>query len=385
MIILPSTSEFKIKGTPYPGFPLLTWSYTNNLLDTISGQLFEEGHEFLIYDLLKRGRVQSKETWKTYSKHLVSFFSFCEDNEQNWLDIEDDSIREMLVSVYRDACIHDDMKPNSINQHLRTVIRFYEFALGRGWINSLPYSLSTITVPKNKHAFLAHIKVNSGKIKSADIMLQAQQSQPKFLSSFEVQELLKAIKNPVLQLMVRLALQTGIRKKELILFPLDAIRKPIHNEKICKVSINRTKGEKERIIHVPQHLMNDLWIYVNELRHQQQQHSGTKTNHLFLNTNDNRAWIYGSNGLNKALNDLKLPFKVTPHKLRHTYACHMLKGLMAQKNTKFEPLMYLQRRLGHSSITTTMIYLDIVNDMMDGLTLEYQEQINNICDTGDIA
>jgi integrase len=159
----------------------------------------------------------------------------------------------------------------------------------------------------------------------------------------------------------------------------------MHNEKVCKVSINRTKGEKERIIHIPLRLMDDLWLYINELRYQQQQQSGTKTNHLFLNTNDNNAWIYGSNGLNKALNDLKLPFKVTPHKLRHTYACHMLKGLMTQKNTKFEPLMYLQRRLGHSSITTTMIYLDIVNDMMDELTLEYQEQINNICDTGDIA
>ena len=40
--------------------------------------------------------------------------------------------------------------------------------------------------------------------------------------------------------------------------------------------------------------------------------------------------------------------------------------------------MYLQRRLGHSLITTTMIYLEIVNDLMDDLALEYQDQINDI-------
>ena len=67
-----------------------------------------------------------------------------------------------------------------------------------------------------------------------------------------------------------------------------------------------------------------------------------------------------------------------PHKLRHTYATHMLKGLQKSKSTKFEPLIYLQSRLGHSSITTTMRYLHVINDLLDDVSLEYQDSINAI-------
>ena len=64
--------------------------------------------------------------------------------------------------------------------------------------------------------------------------------------------------------------------------------------------------------------------------------------------------------------------------VRHTYATHMLKGLLERKSSKFEPLMYLQARLGHSSITTTMKYLHLVNDLVDDLSIEYQQQIDAI-------
>ncbi|MCR9965444.1 MULTISPECIES: tyrosine-type recombinase/integrase [Vibrio harveyi group] len=385
MISVNSTSEFKIKGYAYPDFPLLLWSHTNEEIGTLSGTLFEEGHQFLEFLLIKSGRIQSRETWKTYAAHLVSFFTFIEDNGLDWTDIADDGITEMIVAVYRDACLDDGMKNSSVNQHLRTIVRFYQFALKRGWVSELPYSLTTITTSKNENDLLAHTKRDAGKVQSPDIMLNTPKKLPKFLSKEEVQELLIAIKNPVVKLMTRLCLQTGIRKKELLLFPLNLIRKPVEGRAIYRVEINRTKGEKERVIHIPHRLMKDLWNYTQTTRHEQVMSHGTdkkgnavfQSDLLFLNTNDNKKWALGS-GFNKALNDLGLDFKVNPHKLRHTYACHTLKGLQERKQGKFEPLMYLQRRLGHSSITTTMIYLEIVNDLMDDLALEYQDQINEI-------
>jgi hypothetical protein len=48
--------------------------------------------------------------------------------------------------------------------------------------------------------------------------------------------------------MVRLCLQTGIRKKELFLFPLDAVTNTRPNEKKCSVDINRTKSEKSALL-----------------------------------------------------------------------------------------------------------------------------------------
>ncbi|WP_231571949.1 tyrosine-type recombinase/integrase [Vibrio jasicida] len=385
MISVSSTPEFKIKGYSYPHFPLLLWSHSNEDIGTLSGALFEEGHQFLEFLLIKCGRIKSRETWKTYAAHLVSYFTFIEDNGLDWTDISDDGITEMIVAVYRDACLDDGMKSSSVNQHLRTVVRFYQFAVGQGWVSELPYSLVSIKTSKNKHDFLAHTKNDAGEVLSPDVMLSTPKTLPKFLSKEEVQELLSAIKNPVVKLMTRLCLQTGIRKKELLLFPLDLIRKPVEGRTIYRAEINQTKGEKERVIHIPHRLMKDLWHYTQTIRHEQVMSHGTdkKGNSvfhsklLFLNTNDNTEWKMGS-GFNKALNDLKLDFKVNPHKLRHTYACHMLKGLQERKQGKFEPLMYLQRRLGHSSITTTMIYLEIVNDLMDDLALEYQDQINEI-------
>jgi integrase/recombinase XerD len=174
--------------------------------------------------------------------------------------------------------------------------------------------------------------------------------------------------------MVRLCLQTGIRKKELLLFPLDAIRKTRPNEKTCGVDINRTKGEKERSIDIPARLMDDLWNYANELRFQQQKASGVDSNYLFLTTDGNERFEGAS--FNNELNKLNLPFKVSSHKLRHTYATHMLKGLQKHKSTKFEPLMYIQSRLGHSSIITTMRYLHVINDLLDDVSFEYQDSIN---------
>ena len=378
MIIISSTSDFKVKGIPIPDFPLLTWTKKSEHLNIENGMLFEEALEFLKYYLLKRGRVGSKQSWNTYAKHLVSFFTFCEDNEQDWTNIADDGVNEMLIAVYRDVCIEvNGNSINTVNQHLRTIIQFYKYAVGQAWVSNLPYALESIKVNKNNHSFLAHTVTDGGQSYSPDIMMRTEKKPPKFLQAEEVQVLLKAIKNPTLKLMVRLCLQTGIRKKEIMLFPLNAIRKTRPNEIVCRVGINRTKGEKDRSIDIPVRLMNDLWGYVNELRFQQQRESGIQSEYLFL-TSKGEEWEVDSNGFNKVLNDLGLSFKVNPHKLRHTYATHMLKGLQEKRNTKFEPLMYLQSRLGHASLTTTMIYLHLVNDLIDDVSLEYQDSINAI-------
>lgn len=381
MIVLKSTKEFEIKGIPYPNFPLLTWTTTNLDLGIQNGMLFEEGLAFLKYELIRRGRVDSTSTWETYANHLAIFFSFCEDNELNWKDIKDDDEEdEMLLAVFRDVCVTDfNLSANTTNQYLRTIIRFYQFAVGKGYVPSLPYSLEAVSANKGKHSFQAHT-VNTNESYSPDVVLKTVTKPPKFLQTEQIQVLLKTIKNPTLKLMVRLCLQTGIRKKELLLFPLEAIRKPRQKELVCKVEINRTKGEKERTIDVPAHLMEDLWRYVNELRFQQAQSSGVDSPLLFLTT-EGEEWSLDSKGLNKALNDLRLPFRVTPHMLRHTYATHMLKALQERKNTKFEPLMYLQNRLGHSHIGTTMKYLHVVSDLLDDLSLEYQDQINAVADS----
>ena len=374
MLSLKSTSNFEIESVKYPNFPLLTWESDNTNLGIESGMLCVEAMQFLIYECLKRGRVNSENTWWTYANHLSQYLTFCEQNNLDWRDISESSEDEMLVSAYRDLCVAEfGMSVNSTNQHLRTLVRFYSYGVGK-WFDSLPYSLESVIV-RNNHQFLAHTERNSGKKYSTDLMMKTHEKPIKFLSTAEIQELLSTIKNPTLKLMTRLCLQTGIRHKELVLFPLDVIRKPNNNQAYFEVNISRSKGEKSRKIHIPSRLMGDLWRYVNVLRFQQQQKSGVESSCLFLNS-DGYEWSLKSRGFAKAITKLNLHFHVTPHMLRHSYATHMLKGLLEYKSLKFEPIMYIQNRLGHSSITTTIKYLHVVNDLIDDWSIEYQQQID---------
>jgi integrase len=378
MLILKSTNEFKLNGFSYPGFPLLTWEDDMEEIGIDKGMLFIEGHQFLIYECLKRGRVESSETWHTYAKHLCQFMSFCEDNELNWMDIDENAEDEMLIPVYRDLCISEfGLSPTTTNQILRTVIRFYQYAAGRGWIGTLPYTLESVRVASNQQSFLAHTHRNAGVKTSADVMLRTQRSTIKFLSIEEVQTLLKAIKNPILKLMVRFALQTGVRLKELLTMPAYKFHKPDGRETYYRVEITKTKGEQPRTIHIPKRLYEDVWKYKNNKRHELLTTSGIESEHLFL-TDKGKEWKIKGGGFAKALKALNLGFSVHPHKLRHTYATHTLKGLQAQKKVNFEPLMYVQERLGHAHITTTMKYLHLINDLMGELGIEYQEQIDAI-------
>ncbi|MNR65951.1 site-specific tyrosine recombinase XerS [compost metagenome] len=62
--------------------------------------------------------------------------------------------------------------------------------------------------------------------------------------------------------------------------------------------------------------------------------------------------------------------------LRHTYATHTLVNLQRPPQNGVDPLVYLQRQLGHNSIQTTMVYLHLVNEMADEAVLAYDDELN---------
>ena len=67
-----------------------------------------------------------------------------------------------------------------------------------------------------------------------------------------------------------------------------------------------------------------------------------------------------------------------PHMLRHTYATHTLVALQRQPgDLRIEPLVFLQKQLGHASINTTMIYLHLVNECADDAVLAYDDDLND--------
>jgi site-specific recombinase XerD len=385
MLLIASTADFKLNNIPYEGFPLL--------LDETTGVLHVPAHHFLIYHCIKRGRVKSKKSWMVYGQAMYDYHSFLQANDDwDWCDLyvsEDNTI----LAAYRDFSLTEcGLKASTVNHRLRIIIKFYQYAYRKGWISALPYELEDVYVRQQK-GFLAHVNASAGVVASPDVLLHQSQTTVKLLTKDQVKILLNSIQNPTHKLMVRLGLATGLRREEIATFPLKYVINPQsmrwettdEDKDIPKSMIRvhldptemKTKGNNERAIDVSVALMADLWQYALHERHQLESIHDDKETVLFLN-HQGRAYANDGKGMYKILKDLGLPFRVHPHMLRHTYATHTLYD-MRKKKTETDPLLYVKNRLGHASLSSTQVYVHLLDEIADDLMTDYQEEIDKEC------
>ena len=111
------------------------------------------------------------------------------------------------------------------------------------------------------------------------------------------------------------------------------------------------KGNKERIIPIGEVALNDLNLYLFDIRSELSKKK--KSNgYIYLNSRGAKLsrmtiWkIININSVKAGINK-----KVTPHTLRHSFATHMLEG--------GADLRTVQALLGHSDLSTTQIYMHI--------------------------
>jgi integrase len=222
-----------------------------------------------------------------------------------------------------------------------------------------------------------------------DVMPRAHKILPKFLSMADIKTLLGATENPHHRMMIRLGLHSGLRREEIAAFPLDYVFDPDKASRTERNLLIRldpydgsgmvTKGSKLRNIYFSRKFMAELYRYVTKVRGERASLSKTPQTALFLNQS---GAPYGGDG--KSLNRIicetgkRAGIKVHTHMLRHTYATHTLVSLQRNPANGLEPLVFLQRQLGHSSIQTTMVYLHLVNEMADEAVLAYDDELNEL-------
>jgi len=384
MKIVKATKEFELNGVPYEGFPLIA----NSEMEIVS-----EVFDFLIYECLTRGRVQSKKTWWRYGQDIYDYFGFLEARDLDWkqgLATSDHSI----IAAYRDWSVEIGLSSSTINGRLRTIIRFYHFAVSKGWINDVPFDIETIIINKSK-GFLGHTDTSGNLSRSPNVMLKEQVSRLVILSEQELKTLISHQCFISQNLIYRMAVQTGLRKAELLSFPSKYITDPRTKRGGANVPVTLdwrdmsvvdgggTKGKKERTIHIPIGLYQRLWDYLIHDRSELLKNNGQEdSGALFLNR-FGRPYSLVGDALNNKLKSITGRKEISLHKLRHTYATHTLYSL--RKNPKYhgEPLVYVQDRLGHSSINTTRIYLHYLEDLEGDLTTKFNEDIDQICMEGD--
>lgn len=383
MHLLSSTTDFKIGGRPLPGFPILLWE---------DMQSCQEANLFLRHYLL-RGVIGSKKSWVSTGRALYDFFSFLEVHELPWNDV-DRGEAKTLIAAYRDYCFEDvGLRRNTVRQRLLYVCKFYEFAKHQGWIDNLPYEYEDRSVVR-PGGFLAHVEAAAGFRSIRTAMPRAHKTLPKFLTKDQVKALLGAAENPHHYMIIRVALQTGLRREELATLPvayvIDPNRSGMQGRNI-RVNLDpqdgtgmKTKGSKERVIIISRHLMKDLFHYVNHVRGERACLSDHKHNSLFLNQ-FGMPWADDGKGMERMVSSLgrKVGIKTHPHMLRHTYATHTLVALQRDRGeTRIEPLVFVQKQLGHASILTTMVYLHLINELADEAVLAYDDELNEWADNG---
>lgn len=371
------TKDFVIAGQPYQGFPILLWD---------SMESCSQANQFFRYYLL-RGEIGSKQSWPSTGRALYDFFSFLQAHDLDWRDVDRGEAKS-LVAAYRDYCLVTcGLARNTTRQRLTYICKFYKFALDKGWVKRLPFGHEERAV-KREPGFLEHVVASGGKALVNDVMPRRHKLLPKFLSMAQAKSFLAAVENPHHRIMIQLALRTGLRRNELATFPVayvfdpDKTGRTEHNLRIRLDPFDgsgmETKGSKARDIWVSRKFMAELYHYVSKVRGERAS-LGKDQKALMLN---HLGETYGSAGksLNRIISETgKLAeIEVHTHMLRHTYATHTLVNLQRNPQNGLDPLVFLQRQLGHSSIQTTMVYLHLINEMADEAVLAYDDELNEM-------
>ncbi|MBV4478633.1 tyrosine-type recombinase/integrase [Pseudomonas khavaziana] len=371
-----ATEQFVIGGQSYPGFPILL---NDNMESLIPANEFFRSY-------LLRGAIGSNRSWPCVGRALYDFLSFLQAHELDWKDV-DRGEAKTLIAAYRDYSKAEcGLAIATIRQRIHYICQFYAYALSRGWVNRLPFTVEDRRSNRAK-GFLAHVDASSGSVSANDLMPKKQQHLPKFLNLSQIKLLLGVIKNHHHKILIRLALKTGLRREELATFPLAYVFDPKAKgitERNVKITLNpydgtgmRTKGQKVRDIYVSSEFWQEIANYVRLYRGERSSLTGNEAKTLFVNQMG-QHYSGDGKGIERIVRDWgkKANLKAHPHMLRHTYATHTLAMLQRSKGD-VDPLVFLQRQLGHSSIETTSIYLHLVNEIADEAVLDYDRELND--------
>ena len=146
--------------------------------------------------------------------------------------------------------------------------------------------------------------------------------------------------------MLELMYATGVRISEAINLSMHDV---YWDDKVIRVL---GKGGKQRVVPIAQESLNFLADYFNSARSILRKDRNTDT--LFLNRFGNKLSRMGVwKVIDKITNNAGISKHVSPHTFRHSFATHLLE---AGAN-----LRVVQMLLGHSSINTTQIYINIDN------------------------
>lgn len=365
-------TTFKIHGHSYPGVPFMV---DDEMV------LAEAPNDYLFHVAVVKGRTASPRTWETYANHLYEFFGFLEANGLAWAQAN-----ETHIAAWRDAMLERGCQRSTVNQRLRCVGAFYDWALKGGRIGAMPFGTEDVWVAKPK-GFLAHVDASGGRTRANELTLRTHKATPQFLHLNQASAFLEAMTPYRLKLMGYMMLLTGMRREEVVGFDYRVLPNPAGRDPgklipmVLDPALTPTKGAKKRTVMLPYDLAVALDHYFTfewpKLNIRYKRTHGHETTRLFLSQGAEPLSIPGTNNAFCRVS-AKSGIKCHPHMLRHTYGTYELLRMTREK-TESQALLWVKDRMGHSSTTTTEQYIHaadlIMHDDIDGYQADILEAL----------
>ncbi len=162
---------------------------------------------------------------------------------------------------------------------------------------------------------------------------------PITLTKEEVIKLIKATKKGRNRLIIKLLYSSGLRVSELVKLKTENI-----NLKEKTAIVKAGKGNKDRIIILSEKWCKEIKKYL-KTKKIKSEYVFSKKNGKKISTDTIQRII------RKATKKANITKHITPHKLRHSFATHLLE--------EGENIRKIQELLGHSNISTTQIYTHV--------------------------
>ena len=282
----------------------------------------------LYLSYLKEQKNYSDHTIDSYGRDINMFLSFMKDEGYNLKTVDSNVIRNFLR--------YEVVKGISKRSNQRRIIamrRYYEWLLKYGYVNYNPF----VSIKTPKHDATLPDFLHEEEI---EILIESDAKREDFLAKRD-------------HAIIILLYASGLRVSELVNLKLQDVNLRQRTMRILG------KGRKERIVPFSNLALEAINDYLQNCRNLILEKNGIDkpSNALFLNNKGEQITTRGVQYVLKKIEEKTgINLDLHPHKMRHTFATHLLE--------KGADLRTIQEILGHTSLDTTQVYTHVTTNKM---------------------
>jgi integrase/recombinase XerD len=317
---------------------------------------------------------RSPNTIHAYASHLKLYWEYLESVGIDWGRVNLEKLADFILWLRMPDSRAISLKPQesrraerTVNAILSVVCGFYDFHERNGTCSELELYRYQFQPGKKYKSFLHHI--NKGKeTRTRLLKLKQPKRIPKTLETKQVEQVINACHRKRDKFLICLLSESGMRIGQALGLRHEDIKSWDNEIQIVSRNDNangaRAKTRETYAIHVSQSLMALYSDYLTD-----EYPEDIDSDYLFVNIWEGRIGHPMTYSTIQALFtrlSKETGFKVHPHMFRHTHATELIRNGTG--------MAIVQKRLGHSSIQTTIdTYVHVTDEDMKK---EYQQYIH---------